>query len=84
MESRAKDLYIGIMGNGEVIKKDRLSDLAHIPRVEFFLKANYDNTYEGKSNITHWYRYEIIDREGNPFTLRKGDFLRELNPERED
>jgi hypothetical protein len=74
MESGAKDLYIGIMENGEVIKKEKLSDITQIPRVEFFLIAHYDNTYEGKSNKTHWYRYEIIDQEGNSLPLRKGGF----------
>lgn len=74
MESSEKDLYYGILINGEAVKRSSISELQSIPHIEYYVFAKYENTYKGPTNTTKWYHYIPIDRHGNPMTIRIGDF----------
>jgi len=74
MEDAEKDWFYGILINGEMIKRSAISELQNIPHIVYYVLAKYNYTYRGPSNTTRWYHYIPIDKNGNPLTIRIGNF----------
>lgn len=71
-----KDFYAAVLKSGQFCKCKTIEEFKWFPEstVECILLARYDHTFTGPSNITDWYQFHFVDREGNPTTYRVGGF----------
>lgn len=66
--------FLGILKSGMYVKKRYLSEIVNIPSLEYILKAEWRHRFIGPRNITDWFQYTIINKEGNPMPLKVGNF----------
>ena len=71
-----KDFFAVVLRTGGFIKYESIKEFKKIPcnSVECYLKAEFDRTFTGPVNITDWYRFSVIDIDGNPARYQIGDF----------
>ncbi len=71
-----KDFFAVVLKTGGFIKYESIKEFRKIPfkSVACYLKAEYDRTFTGPVNITNWYRFSIVDIDGNPDRYQIGDF----------
>lgn len=73
-EHPERNHFLGLLKSGNVVRKNKLSDIINIPSLEYILKADFHHRYIGITRATDWYHYTLIDRYGKPISLKIGNF----------
>lgn len=73
-EHPERNHFLGLLKSGNVVRKDKLSDIINIPSLEYILKADFHHRYIGITRATDWYHYTLIDKYGKPISLKIGNF----------
>lgn len=82
------DNFIAVMGDGTIIGRESLNELAKYYFAEYYFKKEVSSTQSYKnqpSSVFYSYRYTPIDIAGNPIIIKAGDFeLIEIEPDNID
>ena len=74
--NKEKNHYVVVLKSATTSKYKSLEEIQRIDKkvIECVFYAIFDNTFKGTSNITDWYRYELIDSDGAPSSYKVGNF----------